>query len=584
MIPPILVQWTYPGSDQTGFLLERSTDSGSSWSLRWGFDKWTKQYIDSAVGMYGTYWYKVAATNVKGTGSFSNLATVFIGPPAVDIAQLTASQVDYESNNLIQWSYTGSAYGDTDYFLMEKSSDSGATWVSLSLDPLMTNWNDSSSFTYSKTYQYRITPHIDLGIYGPTSNITESFMQSPEATLYVWQTGSHAIAFWRYYGTETMSLSRSEDGGATWPVTLTVIPTASYYTNTYQTYYYLDRTTVVGNTYTYRIQEIAKPDQPSITASKYILDYSPTTSLAFAGDAGYNGGGPISFEVHTESVLRTNNIARGQFSVSRWILGGDNAYVGRSYKGGYQGQCGSLIGPTESVWAIMGNHDVSDMGGVNSFTEYFGYRTAQFMWKEGCIQGIGITTTSETDDRYLTGSSNWLFLSNSLSRSLNDPSVAWRFVFVHVPPYSSPFASHPNGNVYLQSIPWSEWGVDAVFSGHIHAFERLESGSTAFIIDAAMCNGRSAAWMSPTATPSTYSRYLHLDETDSFGNLYCGGYIWTHILATPTWLSMSFYSGSTKIPDTGSTSLPGAHMDGNSLIWRRLPPQAIPTLNTTLTS
>lgn len=575
MIPPILVQWTYPGTDHTGFLLERSTDSGSTTDLRWGFDKWTKQYIDSAVGMNGTYWYKVAAANIKGTGSFSNLATVFIGPPAFDIAQLTASQVDRELNNLLQWNYSGSSYGDTDYFYMEKSSDSGATWVSLSLDPLMTSWNDSSSFTYSKTYQYRITPHIDLGLYGPTSNITESFMQAPDATLYVWQTGSHAIAFWRYLGSDSMSLSRSDDGGVTWPLTTLVTPTSG------STYYYLDRTTSIGNAYTYRIQEVAKPDQPSITGSKYILDYSPTTSLGFAADTGYSAGSLISFEIHSESVVRTNNIARSQFSISRWILGGDNAYVSPTYKGGYQGQCFSLIGPTESMWAIMGNHDSTDMGGALSFRNYFGYKAAQYMWKEGCIQGVGILTLSESDTAYASGSASWLFLSNSLSRSLNDPSVAWRFVIVHVPPYCSPFANHPSGNATLRAIPWRQWGVDGVFSGHIHAMERLESGSTLFVVNGAMCNKREPSWLAPTAIPNTYSRYIHLDETDGSGNNYCGGYIWTHILATPQWLSMSFYSGSTKIADTGSTSIPGAHMDGYSFIWEHLPPEGVPVLSST---
>jgi hypothetical protein len=577
-ISPVLVQWTYHGDDQTGFLLERSVNSGSDgWPLRWGFDKGTLQYIDSAVGLYGSYWYRVAAANPKGTGSFSNLATVFIGPPAFDIAQLTASQVDKELENLLSWHYTGSSEGGTDYYLIEKSLDNGATWpVSWSVDGSGSNWTDNLPMTYSLYYDYRITPHSDFGLYGPTSNITASFMQAPGPTLYVWQSGSSAIAFWNYLGSFTMSLSRSVDGGATWPMTALVTPTSG------STYYYFDRTTSIGNTYTYRIQEIAKPNQPTATGTKTVLDYSPTTSLAFGADSGYDPGSSISYEIHTASLLEANNAARGQFSVSRWILGGDNGYAGQNWYNGYQGQCFSLLGPSESIWAIMGNHDQSDMGGVASYLHYFGYKTAQFTWKEGCVQGFNITTTQESDTTYASGSANWLFLSNSLSRSLNDSHVAWRIVVVHCPVISSDFAVHSaGGNPTLRAIPWQQWGVNGVFSGHQHSFERLESGSVFFVTDGAMCNLRSPYFL--VGSPHTCSKWILADRNDGSGP-YCGGYVWTHIQATPYYFSMSFYSGSTKVHDTGSTSIPGAHMDGYSFIWEHLPPAGTPSLSSSTLS
>jgi hypothetical protein len=68
MTNAILTQWTYPGTDETMFLLERSTDSGSTWPLKWAFPHTASSYIDVAVAWYGTYWYKVAAANPRGTG------------------------------------------------------------------------------------------------------------------------------------------------------------------------------------------------------------------------------------------------------------------------------------------------------------------------------------------------------------------------------------------------------------------------------------------------------------------------------------------------------------------------------------
>ena len=87
MTNAILTQWTYPGTDETMFLLERSTDSGSTWPLKWAFPHTASSYIDVAVAWYGTYWYKVAAANPRGTGSFSSLAMAYVAPPAFDFTR-----------------------------------------------------------------------------------------------------------------------------------------------------------------------------------------------------------------------------------------------------------------------------------------------------------------------------------------------------------------------------------------------------------------------------------------------------------------------------------------------------------------
>ena len=83
MATQVLVSWTYGLSDNTGFLLQRSVDSGSTWPNNYPTDAVTHQYTDNDVVIGGTYWYHVAATNPYGTGSFSNTASVYVSSSGV---------------------------------------------------------------------------------------------------------------------------------------------------------------------------------------------------------------------------------------------------------------------------------------------------------------------------------------------------------------------------------------------------------------------------------------------------------------------------------------------------------------------
>ena len=78
MATQILVIWTYSLTDNTGFLLQRSTDSGSTWPTNFRTNAAATQYADVAVSVGGTYWYRVAATNTFGTGNFSSTASIFL--------------------------------------------------------------------------------------------------------------------------------------------------------------------------------------------------------------------------------------------------------------------------------------------------------------------------------------------------------------------------------------------------------------------------------------------------------------------------------------------------------------------------
>ena len=85
----IIINWTYAFADNTGFYLQRSSDSGEAWTqLPTTGLQYTYEDLDVIVG--NTYWYQVAATNDFGTGSFSTIFSVYLSSPSVVTVYLTA--------------------------------------------------------------------------------------------------------------------------------------------------------------------------------------------------------------------------------------------------------------------------------------------------------------------------------------------------------------------------------------------------------------------------------------------------------------------------------------------------------------
>lgn len=80
MIPKVLINWTYPLSDQTGFLLQRRKSLSGAWTLDIATDGSTLDYTDNDVVVGDTCSYHVAATNTYGTGAFSSTGSVYITP------------------------------------------------------------------------------------------------------------------------------------------------------------------------------------------------------------------------------------------------------------------------------------------------------------------------------------------------------------------------------------------------------------------------------------------------------------------------------------------------------------------------
>src|SRR5574337_1801282 len=120
------LSWTAPGSDGgspiTGYQIERSTDSGSTWSVIMSNTGSTATtFSDTSLAPNTTYTYRVSAINVVGTGSTSNTtsATTTIQLRSITLAQPGLVVSDSLTNETMTkdqllanqqfWHYGGSA-------------------------------------------------------------------------------------------------------------------------------------------------------------------------------------------------------------------------------------------------------------------------------------------------------------------------------------------------------------------------------------------------------------------------------------------------------------------------------------------
>ena len=121
------------------------------------------------------------------------------------------------------------------------------------------------------------------------------------------------------------------------------------------------------------------------------------------------------------------------------------------------------------VLPALGNHDIRTSGGAPYLTNFVlppnGVTNNPRFYALRQADALFICLDVESSD-YGADSSQYEWLVRTLAAS----TETWKFVWFHEPPYSS---GHPNRLVRLILCPLFEhFGVDIVFSGHVHLYER----------------------------------------------------------------------------------------------------------------
>jgi Calcineurin-like phosphoesterase len=131
-----------------------------------------------------------------------------------------------------------------------------------------------------------------------------------------------------------------------------------------------------------------------------------------------------------------------------------------------------LIKPVDSITKInLGNHE--DHGLVDSYLSHFGLSNPFYSYN---INNVHVLTMA-TEEKFDTNSEQYNFVVNDLRNAANNPDIKWIIVTMHSPFYSSPntfkeFDCGGDEACQLYHPLFDKYGVDLVFQGHVHNYER----------------------------------------------------------------------------------------------------------------
>jgi hypothetical protein len=169
------------------------------------------------------------------------------------------------------------------------------------------------------------------------------------------------------------------------------------------------------------------------------------------------------------------------------ITTGDNSYgstaidanIGQYYRnhiGNYVGLYGSGS-VTNRFFPTLGNHDISDGGGLGAYLTYFtlpdsGVLDTSTSGNEryyDFVRGPVHFFAIDSDASEVDGTDSTSTQAKWLKARLAASTSPWQVVYFHHPPYSSSL----HGSELAMRWPFEDWGADAVFAGHDHLYERL---------------------------------------------------------------------------------------------------------------
>ncbi|MEK6607684.1 MAG: metallophosphoesterase [Myxococcota bacterium] len=136
------------------------------------------------------------------------------------------------------------------------------------------------------------------------------------------------------------------------------------------------------------------------------------------------------------------------------------------------------------LFPTLGNHDIASIGGADRYRAYF-------VLPDGSPDPEEYYAFTWGSARFIVLDSNIMFyaisrqtawLESELAAAAADPSVRHIFVAMHHPPFST----GPHGGNLGGRLAWAplfaRYGVDMVFAGHDHDYERLAQDGVRYVV------------------------------------------------------------------------------------------------------
>jgi len=203
--------------------------------------------------------------------------------------------------------------------------------------------------------------------------------------------------------------------------------------------------------------------------------YGYTEDVTFSTKS---SGSPFIFTVYgdqgTSSQARSIVSAMKESGSTLHLHTGDLSYAGKNSF--LWNSWFDIIEPIASrvpYMTAVGNHEYDDDPSLSAYRDKFvlpnDERWYSFDWGNTHFISLDLGPSYASP----IGNERLEWLRNDLARSSNNPSISWIIVFTHFPLYSS--GSSHGSDVSHRSVLvpiFEEFGVNIVFSGHEHVYER----------------------------------------------------------------------------------------------------------------